>query len=224
MVSISLKADVSEVTKSLSRMHKKQIPFAVALGITRTAVDAKEEIVKQMKRAFNAPTPFTLRSVRFTKARKNNPQSVVFLADKIKSGTPAGKYLMPQIHGGGRRQKAMEVALKRRGLIGRNQYVVPGREMKLNKYGNITKAKAKKILDGLRAGGNYFVARIGKVHAVWERYGKGKRKARPILIVLDKTPKYGVRLPFYDIAGRVVRARASQNIEDAMRYAIETAR
>ena len=34
---ISVKSDVDKALKNMSRLHKKQIPFAAALGLTMTA-------------------------------------------------------------------------------------------------------------------------------------------------------------------------------------------
>ena len=34
---ISVKSDVDEALKSMSRLHKKQMPFAAALGLSMTA-------------------------------------------------------------------------------------------------------------------------------------------------------------------------------------------
>ena len=35
---ISVKSDVAKALKSMSRLHKKQVPFASALGLTITAI------------------------------------------------------------------------------------------------------------------------------------------------------------------------------------------
>ena len=232
-MNFSVKADVKEVTRYLTNVQKKQVPFATALALTRTAQATRDRLTKEIPRVFENPTPFTRRSVASSRATKTSMTAAVFLKDKATRGTPAGKYLLPQIHGGQRRQKGAERALRSMGLIGAKDYAVPGPAAKLNQYGNMTKAQVKRMLTALRSGGrvttsrgrqskeSYFFANIRGTRAVWVRKGK---TIRPFVIIVDKTPRYSRRFDFFGIAQRTAAKRFRFEFGRAMQHALETAR
>ena len=61
---ISIKSDVDKALKSMSRLHKKQVPFASALGLTMTAKKVAKVEQRMMVRKLDRPTPFTIKGVR----------------------------------------------------------------------------------------------------------------------------------------------------------------
>jgi hypothetical protein len=78
VLEISIHADIKVVTKGLSALAYKQLPFAQAQAAT----------------AFPTATPFTLNSVGVKAARKDNPVAIVFVKDI------AAQYLAPFEEGG----------------------------------------------------------------------------------------------------------------------------
>ncbi len=48
---ISVKSDVDKALKSMSRLHKKQVPFAAALGLTMWRLRDKGSPLKDAKKA-----------------------------------------------------------------------------------------------------------------------------------------------------------------------------
>ncbi len=69
---ISVKSDVDKALKSMSRLHKKQVPFASALGLTMTAKNVAKVEQRMMVRKLDRPTPFTIKGVRRQDASKND--------------------------------------------------------------------------------------------------------------------------------------------------------
>jgi len=47
----------------MSDLEKKQLPFAMAKTLTKTAQQIKEAAVKEMSRTLDRPTPYTLGSL-----------------------------------------------------------------------------------------------------------------------------------------------------------------
>ena len=69
---ISVKSDVDKALKSMSRLHKKQMPFAAALGLTMTAKKVAKVEQRMMVRQLDSPTPFTIKGVRWQDAKKSD--------------------------------------------------------------------------------------------------------------------------------------------------------
>jgi len=83
----------------MSRLHKKQMPFAAALGLTMTAKKVAKVEQRMMVRKLDRPTPFTIKGVRWERANKKDfatgrLHSRVYLMDK------QAEYLRFQIEGG----------------------------------------------------------------------------------------------------------------------------
>ena len=101
---ISVKSDVDKALKGMSQLHKKQVPFAAALGLTMTAKKVVKVEQRMMVRQLDQPTPFTIKGVRWQGASKND-----FKMRRLHSRV----YLMPtqaeyprfQIEGGTRTPK-----------------------------------------------------------------------------------------------------------------------
>ena len=67
---ISVKSDVARALKSMSRLHKKQVPFDEARGLTLTAKKVAKVEQRMMVRKLDRPTPFTIKGVRWERANK----------------------------------------------------------------------------------------------------------------------------------------------------------
>ena len=61
---ISVKSDVEKALKGMSRLHKKQMPFAAALGLSMTARKVAKVEQRMMVRELVRPTPFTIKGGR----------------------------------------------------------------------------------------------------------------------------------------------------------------
>ena len=70
---ISVKSAVDKALKGMSRLlHKKQMPFAAALGLSMTAKKVAKVEQRMMVRQLDRPTPFTVKGVRWQGASKND--------------------------------------------------------------------------------------------------------------------------------------------------------
>ena len=67
---ISVKSDVDKALKSMSRLHKKQMPFAAALGMTNTARNVAKFAQHMMVRQLDRPKTFTVMGIRWEGAKK----------------------------------------------------------------------------------------------------------------------------------------------------------
>lgn len=158
MVKIDVRGfDVSQVVRGLDRLQREQIPFAMALALTQTAKDVQAAEQKEMRDVFDRPTPYTLRSLFLRPATKQRLEAQVFFKDESGTtgkGTPATKYLLPQVFGGLRNQKRFERALQRSAKLppGHDQeiYAVPGEGARLDSFGNLSRGQIVQILSDLR--------------------------------------------------------------------------
>jgi hypothetical protein len=246
----------------------KEFGFAAVVALTRTAQAIKQEQPKEMNRVFDRPKPWTLNSVFMQKATKSIPVARVWLKDQQNSntfslaasraaqlaknptyrvskragqGTPASKYLLPQITGGPRPAKGFERKMRATGILGPNEFIVPG-AVKLDSYGNVSPGLYTKILSDQgalvdpmsnRAGtfsrtsylaqfgmteakkrSKYFVATIKRTRAIWERLPKGG--IRPILIILGHAPQYRKRYDFVGTSQRVFDAKWAGELRKAV--------
>ncbi len=74
---INIKSNIKEVTKGLSSIQKKQIPFATMLALNDTAFALHKTYKKQTTQKFDYPTPFTQKAFRVDKAKKTNLTAVI---------------------------------------------------------------------------------------------------------------------------------------------------
>ncbi|MBU9539427.1 hypothetical protein KTE58_23870 [Burkholderia multivorans] len=94
VLTIRVTSNARDVYRGLNDLVRKQLPFAVAQGINRTAQRVAEAEVKNLEDTLDNPSPFTRRSVGIKRARKNDPTAVVFMKDI------AASYLQPYEVGG----------------------------------------------------------------------------------------------------------------------------
>lgn len=129
----------------------KQVKYAETVSLTKTAGDVRSGLKNEIQKVFNRPTPYTLNSLRVQPATIANPVAFVWLKDEAGKGTPADKYLAPQINGGSRSLKRFEQALQAAGVMPRGQFAVPAAGAQLDAYGNVKRSQIIQILSQLRA-------------------------------------------------------------------------
>lgn len=147
---------MEELKANLSNLALQEFPFAMALALTRTAQDIQAAEVAEMKTVFDRPTPWTLNSTYIVPAKKDNLTATVWLKDEWavgSSGTPASKFLAPQIFGGQRNLKRHEKALEYAGILPSGMYCVPGQGADLDAYGNMRASQIIQIIAYFKAFG-----------------------------------------------------------------------
>ena len=165
---LDIRSDIKEVTNKLSRIQKKQIPFASALALTRTAEDVRTDLYRTMLKIFDAPVAYTVpKNIKEPKnkgslflvpasyKKKKFEAEVSVKNIRTGKGNPAINFLNPHIEGGQRRAKGSEVSLRAKGLRG-GRYITPSTRspfghISLNRSGNVTKGMMNKVLSGLHS-------------------------------------------------------------------------
>lgn len=136
------------VVKNLSAVQK-QVRFATAVALTRTAKDVEKAMIGEFKAKFDAPTPTALRGFRTKTATRENLTAEVLLKDRPLGGknlNSISQILGHHFSGGGRIKKQLEVILEQNNFISASEYVVPGQAARLDRYGNISRGQIVQIL------------------------------------------------------------------------------
>ena len=214
---ISVKSNIKEVTKGLSSIQKKQIPFATMLALNDTAFALHRAYKKQTTQKFDNPTDFTQKGFRVDKAKKTNLIAVVYVHEKRED------YMKLQVDGGIRTPKNSAI-------------VIPNSSNSndIDKYasGNIKKGAYNKLKKNRN---KYF---FGKPkgnqgsEGIWERYGResaGTSAGYKIRQVakLTKMGRYKALYPFESIGNGVAFSRKNgfdSNFAKRLRRALDTAR
>lgn len=235
-IRLDVNTDIKRLTKKLDRIQAKQLPFATALALTNTAKGLLSEQKREMKRSFTKPVAYTLKSIAYQSAnKKDRPiQSRVFFREFSGKGTPAYKYLTPNIAGTRRRQKRHEKLLSQK--VGRKIYTAPASGAPRNAAGNITGGYYTKILSQVQAFGEvgfranarrkgsqgFYIARKGgQPVGIRKREGGESKK---ILNFTSAPPAYKRRYDLYGSSDKYVSDKLTKNFRKALRYALKTAR
>lgn len=145
-----MKIDVRDNFPAVKRAlaaHKEQMPFALALALTRTAQDVRTAEKAEITSVFDRPTRYTQNSLFLQPATKQKLEARVWVKDTERPN----HYLLPQINGGNRPLKRFEQLLVQRGLMRASERTVPGEAAKLDGYGNMSRGQIVKILSQLQA-------------------------------------------------------------------------
>lgn len=233
---LSIQADIKAAEKALGAL-KKQVPFAAAFAMTKTAQKVKQIELIEMDYAFKKTSRYTRGALYVKRAEKRDfergtMQSDVWLIGQI--GRRNRHYLYPQVHGGQRDHGGFERRLISAGLMRSDEYIVKGKHM-----GRITKGMYQKMLAQLRAYNDpyqnatnstrsrknrraqaFFISRQSKPAGIWMRQGK---KLVPVFIFV-KRAMYKPRYAFFDIANKVANKYWPTAFNQAIAHAIKTAK
>lgn len=249
---ISVKIEgLDAVKKGLAAMQK-ELPYAIARSLSKTAVAVKEGEYKHMAQVFDRPTPYTMRSLYTQPATQDKLESRVWLKEKLEAGkgTAATQYLGPQIFGGSRNLKRHEIALQRIGILPQGMYCVPGKGAKIDAYGNmssgqivqilsyfqafgemgyranITEAKKVKMAKGTKktAGMVYFALKRRKSRMPAGIYQQTAGGSPTLLIAFVRQPKYRKLFEFWEVAEKVAQEKWRGLFDEAMEAALSKAR
>lgn len=132
--------------------HRNAVRRAVGTALTATAEKVKDAEYREMLSVFDRPTPYTLNSLLVKGPTSDSDQTaIVWLKYDASRGTPADKYLNPQIHGGSRPLKRFERALRAVGALPDGYFAVPGSGAKMDAYGNMQVGQIIQILSYFQA-------------------------------------------------------------------------
>jgi hypothetical protein len=158
IIDISVRSNLAEIERSIDTFARTQIPFATATALTALAGQVQRAEVENLRSTFRNPSPFTLRSIRITPARKSAPEATVFVMDK------AEKYLVPYEFGG--------------------VHQLPGpalfnpKDIGVNQYGQLPRG----IMAKMRGRKDIFIGAVqtnhGRINGVWQRLDISKSGAK----------------------------------------------
>jgi hypothetical protein len=228
----------------LAEFSQRRFNAALATALSRTAVQVRDEIRRTMPQFLDRPTRWTLNSLFAKPATAARLQAEVnFKDDRATTGggTPATYYLLPNVEGGPRRAKRLEVALRAIGALPPGHFAVPAAGARLDAYGNVSRGQIVQILSQLRiqlvagsnrnmsfdarkqiaaqrrAGGRFFVVRPGEgrqAPGVYQREFLG-RNAAPVFIFV-RSLTYRRRFRFYDLAEALGRKALPDQVDRAI--------
>lgn len=211
---VSFEVLASAINNDLKKRYQERFPKSCSAALSRTAVQCRDLMKQHIQSAFNRPTPYAVNAPRAVTANITTLSAAVLLRDF--GGTPAEKYLGPEILGGRRGQKRSERALQAAGFLS-SGYAMPGSGAAMDAFGNQQPSEIRKILSVLRAFGEQGykanrtkawnkATRIGQIFAVRSgssrkglKPGVYRRTARGVVCLMrfvNKAPEYRVRLPF----------------------------
>lgn len=226
---------LEELKSKLDGFSDRRFAAAIATALTRAGKFAQDQLREEMRRTLDRPTPYTMNALRLWPARADNLVASVGFRDDGTGGRNANNYLMPNVQGGVRVAKRVEVALRAIKALPEGWYAVPGQGAALDSYGNMSRGQIIQILSQLRitmtaghnrnmafdarkqiaaqrkAGGRFFVVPvgIGTQPGVYQRELFGRT---PVLVFV-KQPTYQKRYAFFDTARRIANERLPVEIE-----------
>ncbi|KRB73456.1 hypothetical protein [Noviherbaspirillum sp. Root189] len=248
---VSINSDLPQLQARIEDMGK-QVKFAAAVALTRTAQKIKDAQLREMRDVFESPTPWTMSSLFVNPATKDKLIAVVWLKDFAAKATPAAKYLMPQIDGGPRSLKRFEKALQSVGALPAGYHVVPGEAAKLDAFGNMDRGQIVQILSYFKAfpeagykanmtdkrkaqlargtrskqGFEYFVGRPGDrlPLGVWQRIRFARGTAIKPVMIFVRSAQYKAIYDFQFVAKMVYTQEFKQEFDRAYAEAMRAAR
>jgi len=211
MTQISVRTNVKEVTKGLTKLQRQQIPFATSVALNKTGQLVLAGLQRTAQKTFDGgATPSTLRALKPPKGLKGRRHNIIFSTKRDLRTTIflpdwAANYLKYQIDGGIRPTDGSGTG-------------VPTRNRRLNKYGNIPGRRS-----GLVKGNKQFISTIKGIDGVWERYGPKGRNVR-LLIAFEKNPKYRKKFTYFETATKMAKIHFSRKLKISLDKAIRSAR
>ena len=197
---ISIEADERQMRQAMGGLAK-QVRFAAAVALTRTAKDAQEKVRRQLPERFTVRTGWVAKGIRTRSARKNNLEAAVIVLDEFMALQETGGMRTS------RSGKALAVPVGAR--------PTPRSITRPSKFPGRLLQKPR-----------HFIAAFHndpQTHAVWRRGGRKGRKLKLMYAFADQVrlkPRFG----FLDAVKEVAKARFQENFNEAMQEALVSAR
>jgi hypothetical protein len=200
MINITFKVEGIDGLLRKLDIARKQIPFATALALTKTAQQAQQDVTAELPRIFDRPNPFTQRAIGYTRASKVDLTAKVFIRAK------QAAYLQRQITGGTRLPRGKGLALPANAPI--------------DQFGNVRRAWLRQVKNRK----DVFSGTVGGVPGLWQRTGKGGARGLKLLLAYEPRAEYTPRFDFAGLVKQSVQRHLQRNVRDAVAQAMRTAR
>ena len=233
---------LSKLVAGLDDMSK-QVRYAAKEALNKTAADVQTAVYAEMRKVFDRPTPYTMRSLFIGYATKQNLVATIDFKDDYYANS---QHLLPQTFGGQRTIKRFEYGLQAYNLMPQGTFAVPAAGAKLDNYGNVSKGQIMQILSQLkiqllsgsdrRASGSvrsnrtiakqgvtYFAVvkkHGGLVPGIWlkRKFGHGTA-VKPVFLFVNKAT-YKTRLNMFAVGKRVMYQNFDAHYKTALAWAI----
>ena len=205
---VSIKHNIADVTQSLNRIQRRQIPFATSVAINDTAFGLQKEIKRQMPMKLDRPTPWTVSGVMVLKSKKTDLQAFVYMAGARglpKESTDRNKYITYQVNGGTRHPKKSKIP-------------IPSKNLKVNKYGNMPRNKIRSLIKQK----DVFVGNVKGIDGIWQR--NKNNSGIKLMVLFENTSDYRPRLPFNRIGQGYTASKFTPSFQRALARALARAR
>ncbi|MEM1046470.1 MAG: hypothetical protein AAGL24_09975 [Pseudomonadota bacterium] len=200
---MELKLDLRDAERAARRLGAAadQLPFAFSLALNDAAVVAKEDETDAIQSSFDRPIPFTQKAIGMKRSTKRNLTVEVFVK------TIQTKYLDLQVHGGTRRPNNRALP-------------VPGKAMRLNKYGNMPRGAVDKRAKRADTFTGRPKGRPDLPAGIWKRTKRGLK----LLVLFTDQEQFDPRFDFYGVFEAAIRRELPANIRSAVSRAMSTRR
>ena len=208
---------------------EKQMRFAIAMALTKTAQDAQQEIIRQLPERFTIRTGWVKQGVRYRPADKNAKNIISRVVDM-------DSFMALQETGGDKlkQQKAMGIPIGARSsltsttlldkskwpaalLKKQGYFLAPITGKSLAEYARNKNATRK------RPWAQAVTAEsVGKT-GLWKRRGK-KRLPIDLMYIFESEVHIKPRFGFYDTVKKVTGEKLPIRLQEAVNYAARTAR
>jgi hypothetical protein len=210
---------IESMVSNLNEFTVNQAPFAMAKALTDTAKMAQVAVTEHINTVFDRPTAFTKMAMAFTPSNKIDLKSSVYVKELQAS------YLIDEVLGGMRGFKSFE---EKFGGVSALAYAMPGKDVKRNQYGNMSKAQIIKLAKGLASdtkSKSIFrgVSKTNPALQIIYARGDGNTKLLPQLIFTSHA-KYQPRFKFKEVVQATVEAKFVTNFQSAWTVAIKSKR
>lgn len=221
-MSLSVKDNADQLLVALEAKGRRMADV-LKFAINDTVDDMVKGQRIEMRRVFDNPRPYTLNALfpKYVGKRGGILQAGIAFRETGVKGTPAYKYLMPNIKGTQRRMKRSEKGLQALGLLQANYQTVMGDNFERDQYGDISGGQYTRMLaelgasgDGLQGaksqrnprtkGDRKFIPmrrKDGRLFAIAERRGD----QLVMMLVVTGMRTYKPRYDFYGLASRQVQ-------------------
>lgn len=234
---IRIKADrIQRQTREIQQLDANLITAATVDALNWTAYDLRDYLRGEMQRVFERPTRHTLNSIKVKPATPARQSALVWMDDEYSGqAAPATVWMAPQIFGRERRTKGFEKNLHARRVLPSGRYAIPGKGLRRNADGTVSRGHLNQLLSGLAASEHaagwqsnatrslrsaakgharaFFVMRRGNTPiAIAERRGKRLE----IVLAFGRKPSYSKRFDFFGLADSFVEAELPARVERAL--------
>jgi len=224
-MNINVTADISTAIRRLQAIHRDQIPFSIAVALTKTAQAIQGQIPAMLEKDLDRPTAFTKSGTFVARASKTKLRAEVGFRP-IQS-----RYLRWQVEGGSRSPTRKALRLPS--------------EQPLNAYGNLpagtirtlvsravkgrklTKRQGLKLRVSSKVEIFYGDPGDGRPPGLYKRVplpGGGANRLVPLVVFPAQPARYRKRFDFYGRAEKIAKLSIVAEFDRAMRQAIATAR